>query len=110
MPDRLVEPAALLKTHAIGGRASSRRVDALAASMATVGWVGPPVLTCEHAGRSYLLDGHHRRVAARRVGLAAVPCLVLDAAEVRARFGYTDLNQVALAHAEAGPDRLCPPS
>ena len=101
---RLIEPHWLLKTHALRGRASSRLVGLLHDSMSAHGWLGGPVVAVALGGDVYLLDGHHRRVAARRAGLL-VPVHLADITSL-ANFGYHSDQQVLAAHAEAGPDIL----
>jgi hypothetical protein len=93
-----------LRTHAISGRASTRTVVQLIDDMTENGWTGPPIVVLEHATGRYILDGHHRFLAARlakilvrysAVGIDDLP-----------KFGYESIEQVIQAHAEARPNRI----
>ena len=59
-------------------------VNELAAAMEEHGWDGPPILIAQGEGKKpYLLDGHHRFFAARKVGLSKVPAFSLDWGELQ---------------------------
>ena len=59
----------LISTHGISGRASTRTVADWMQKLNQNGWNNlPPVLVIEVGGKKYLLDGHHRLVAAKRLG------------------------------------------
>jgi hypothetical protein len=90
-----------LKTEAISGRASSRKVVEILASMKTDGWKGPPIQVFEHGGERYILNGHHRTYAAR---LARIP-VRYRVANLPA-FGYNSPMEVVTAHAESGHNRI----
>ena len=94
-----------LRTHAISGRSSSRRVRQIMESMKANGWAGPPVMAVEHEGDKYLLDGHHRTFAARMALIPVQYCL-LGVEELRQYFLYDSIDQVIRAHAEAGYNRI----
>ncbi|WP_155956592.1 ParB N-terminal domain-containing protein [Rhizobium sp. CF080] len=63
-----VDPSALSPSHSIGGRASSRNVDAISQSMRENGYKGKPIDVIEYNGRTIIVDGHHRAAAANRTG------------------------------------------
>jgi hypothetical protein len=93
-----------LRTHAIGGRRSSRKVRELFDSMEYVGWDGAPIAVVEHQGEKYILDGHHRCYAARRANISVRYRLIrLEDLKV---FGYDSIDQVLIAHAEVGSNKI----
>jgi ParB-like chromosome segregation protein Spo0J len=94
-----------LKTHAISGRPSSRKVMQLIKSMKQRGWVGPPVTAIEQKGSKYLVDGHHRVFAARKASIA-VQYRLISIEELKEDFQYDSIEQVILAHAEARNNRV----
>jgi ParB-like chromosome segregation protein Spo0J len=103
--DQFEAPASSFRrTHAIGGRRSSRNVQLLIDSMMRDGWVGPPISVVECGGDLYVLNGHHRTYAARIAGLS-VRYRAVDADEL-SDFGYRSVEQVVEAHVEAGPNRI----
>jgi hypothetical protein len=95
---------AFTRTHGLSGRASSRNVNEIADSMRANGWQGDPIKVLDHNGTKYILDGHHRVEAARRVGIE-VPYQTV-APENLSQFGYKSVEQVIQATSEAGPVRL----
>jgi hypothetical protein len=92
------------KTEALSGRASTRKVKALIASMTESGWNGPPIIAIEIRGKKYILNGHHRVHAARMVGIR-VPAHVIAERDLL-QYGYSSTDQVVAAHVEAGPNRI----
>ena len=72
-------------------------------SMRAEGWIGP-IVVLEHAGEKYILDGHHRCWAARHA-IIDVKHRTIDPGDVD-RFGYSTVQEVVIAHAEAGPNRI----
>jgi hypothetical protein len=97
-------PHELLKTHAIGGKTSSRVVKMLVRGLLRDGWQGAPIAVAVHGNDKYILDGHHRTFAARLAKLL-VPYRVVSEAELK-RFGYESIEQIIQAHAEAGVNRV----
>jgi len=95
---------AFTRTHGLSGRASSRNVNEIAGSMRASGWQGDPIKVLDHNGTKYILDGHHRVEAARRVGIE-IPYQTV-APENLGQFGYKSVEQVIQATSEAGPVRL----
>lgn len=83
-----LDPNAILPPHEPRERERHRK---LLASMKRGGWRGRPLLVVETSpGRFQALTGSHRIAAARDMGLASIPAIVMpeDAAEVvrRSRF------------------------
>jgi hypothetical protein len=68
------------------------------------GWQGKPIDVFEHNGSKYILDGHHRVEAARRVGID-VPYNSVPASNLGA-YGYKTADEVIQAATEAGPVKL----
>ncbi len=92
------------RTEALSGRAASRQVAELAESMQKEGWQGNPIKVVEHNGQRYVIDGHHRLAAARKVGVP-VPYETIGSAELTIR-GYQTIDDVVRASSEVGPNRL----
>jgi|GEM_PF-2336106 len=65
-----VNPSTLSPSHSIGGRSSSKNVDAISQSMRENGYKGKPIDVLEYNGRTIIVDGHHRAAAANRTGTA----------------------------------------
>jgi len=95
-----------LRTESIRGNASAKRVAALEKNLRQEGWRGAPISAFEYEGRLYILDGHHRVIAARRAGIGVPYRLVAE--DALAQFGYNSSNEVLIAYAEAPPHRLPP--
>jgi ParB-like chromosome segregation protein Spo0J len=74
------------------------------ASMTRKGWSGPPVIVVEYAGDKYVLDGHHRIYAARKAGIS-VQYRCVNAEQLK-DFGFDSVEQVVIAHAEGGYNRI----
>jgi hypothetical protein len=72
--------------------------------MRSDGWSGPPVSVLEIAGELYVLDGHHRVVAARHARIDVHYRLILI--DELAGYGYSSKEEVVKAYAEAGVNRL----
>ncbi|HEX4793255.1 MAG TPA: ParB N-terminal domain-containing protein [Humisphaera sp.] len=89
------------KTESIAGRRDARIVQTIYNSMIEVGWKGPPIAVVEHAGEKYILNGHHRTYAARKAGIN-VPYRIAELSE----FGYNSIEEVLIAHAESGVNRI----
>jgi ParB-like chromosome segregation protein Spo0J len=92
------------KTESIAGKRDSRIVQTIYDSIVEVGWKGPPIAVIEYAGEKYILDGHHRTYAARKAGIA-VHYRVAELSELSA-FGYNLIEEVLIAHAESGVNRI----
>jgi hypothetical protein len=92
------------RTHGLSGKADARIVDDLTASMKNQGWKGDPIAVLEHGGSKYILDGHHRWVAAQRAGVE-IPYRSVAEAELSA-FGYRSVDEVIWAASAAGPIKL----
>src|SRR5205085_27684 len=92
--------SSFIRTHSLSGGASSRQIDDVAAVMRKNGWTFEPVLVVEHNGQRYVIDGHHRLEAARRIGIE-VPCKIATPEEM-ARFRYKTIDDVIHAACEAG--------
>ena len=92
------------RTESLKGGASSRKVDDLIEKMRRDGWKGDPIKIVEHNGQKYIIDGHHRVEAARRVGIE-VQYEIASPSDL-ARSGYQTLDDVLHAASEAGPNRL----
>ena len=93
-----------LKTHSISGRTSSRLVKLLIQSLCEDGWIGAAIAVVRIGSEMYILDGHHRTVAARHAKID-VSYRLVEIDELSS-FGYSSLEQVVHAHAEAGVNRL----
>ena len=68
------------------------------------GWRGDSIKVLQHNGERFILDGHHRVAAARRVGLD-VPYQSVTTDKL-ADFGYGSIEAVLRSATEAGPIRL----
>jgi hypothetical protein len=90
-----------LRTEAISGRSSTRRVATIAASMLTDGWMGPPIDVVVIGTDKYIVNGHHRAHAARLTDTPVQYRIVQPTS-----FGYASPDEVITAHAEAGPNRI----
>lgn len=73
--------------------------------MRTNGWQGDPITVIESGGEFYILDGHHRIAAARRVGGFEIPYRTITEADLP-RFGYRIILEVIEASGNAPPNRL----
>lgn len=101
----LTGPAsAFERTHGLSGNASTRNVQGLMDDMRVNGWQGKPIDVFEHNGSKYILDGHHRVEAARRVGID-VPYNSVPASNLGAH-GYNTADDVIRAATEAGPVKV----
>jgi ParB-like chromosome segregation protein Spo0J len=93
-----------LKTEALVGRASVRKIDMLVASMASKGWIGDPIFVVEINFEKYVIDGHHRVFAARILKLPVRYSVISN--EILISYAYSSTDSVVNAHAEAGPNRI----
>jgi hypothetical protein len=98
------KPWDFIRTHDVSGASSRRKVAAIAQSMRTSGWKGSPIAVLEHNGQKYILDGHHRTLAARQ-SETVVAYRAVSPRELP-HFGYHSIDEVLQAAAEAGPVRL----
>jgi ParB-like chromosome segregation protein Spo0J len=64
------------------------------------GWQGDAISVFEHNGSKYILDGHHRVVAARAAGIE-VPYNSIPASRLL-EFNYKSVDDVILSAVEAG--------
>ncbi|MGV9691729.1 polymorphic toxin-type HINT domain-containing protein [Streptomyces sp. NPDC003444] len=97
-----VSPHSVERTEQLGGAADRKRVDEIAASMSSDGWVGEPIEVFEHLNRRYVINGHHRVAAAKKAGIdVKYRSLTLD--EVKA-YGYKSADEVVWASIEVGGD------
>jgi RHS repeat-associated protein len=96
--------SAFERTHGLSGNASTRNVQGLMDDMRVNGWQGKPIDVFEHNGSKYILDGHHRVEAARRVGID-VPYNSVPASNLGAH-GYNTADDVIRAATEAGPVKV----
>ena len=81
LPRGIAKPQELSRTHPLDTPASSRLVTEIADDMRANGWNGDPVQVVELQGERYIVDGHHRVAAAKRVGID-VPYEVVDPSTV----------------------------
>jgi len=102
-----VSPHDLHRTHSISGRTSSRNVNRIAESLMEEGWIGDPIDVIEHEGKMYIVDGHHRLAAAKRVGVDVPVRLINDIASHQS--SYKTVVEVIESAIQTGPDRLRPP-
>ena len=93
-----------LRTESLSGNRASRKVAEYAESMRAGGWRGEPIKIIEHNGQRYVIDGHHRLAAARKVGIA-VQYETIGPAEL-ARRGYQSIDDVVRASSEVRPNKL----
>jgi RHS repeat-associated protein len=91
----------LMFTEMPRGRPAATRIAAYTKSMQEHGWQGAPIDAVEYRGEYFILNGHHRALAASRAGLTSVPVRVVPESELGA-FGYKDMNEVLWAAAESG--------
>lgn len=76
----------------------------MAKNMRARGWKGSPIAVLEHNGQKYILDGHHRTMAARKAEIA-VEYRAVNPRELP-HFGYHSIDEVLQAAAEAGSVKL----
>ena len=76
--DGYANPRELARTHEIGGNRSSKNVREIMDSLRDEGWKGDPISVVEHDGQKYVVDGHHRLAAAKRVGFDQIPYKKVD--------------------------------
>ncbi len=95
---------AFSRTHGLSGNADSRIVQSIMDDMRINGWNGDPIKVLETGGQRYVLDGHHRLEAARRVGIdvqyESIPETSLGA------FGYKSVDEVIGAGSEINKVKL----
>lgn len=101
-----VDASTLVRSHAIGGRSSTARVDDIAASMRQNGYVGDPIKVIESDGRMIIVDGHHRTVAASRTGTPVTVQVVGPESFPMGSGGWQSIDEVIQASQTAGPNRL----
>jgi ParB/RepB/Spo0J family partition protein len=97
----VVIPLAQLHPHPDNPRLVIRQdvVDAIAASVAVDGFASRYALTVRPHGDGYqILAGHHRKLAAEKAGLEAVPCWVVDFDDERADEELVSSNQHGELH------------
>jgi len=102
---RSAGPSAFTRTEALSGRASSRNVNEIAASMRTNGWQGDPIKVVELQGQRIVVDGHHRLAAAQRAGID-VRYEVVDPSTVIGPGMWTSLDDILRDTYNVGPNRL----
>ncbi len=92
------------KTEAIWGNASNRRVIELIADMKARGWAGPPIEAVEIDSVKYIINGHHRVFAAKKVNVA-VQYRIISFEELMS-YQYASFEEVIIASAQAGFNRI----
>ena len=102
---RTAAPSTFTRAEALSGRASSRKVDEIAASMRANGWQGAPIDVVELQGQRIVVDGHHRLAAARRAGID-VQYRVVDPSTVVGPGRYTSIDDILQSSYSVGRDRL----
>ena len=95
---------AFSRTHGLAGKADSRIVQGIMDDMRCNGWNGDPIKVLEHCGERFILDGHHRVEAARRLGIE-VPFESVPPTNL-CQYGYESVDQVVTSSCEAGPVKL----
>ncbi|WP_176240354.1 RHS repeat-associated core domain-containing protein, partial [Pseudomonas sp. R35(2017)] len=100
-----VEAKTLIRTHAIVGKGSTKRVEKLRQDMRTVGYDNEfPIDVAEHNGNLYILDGHHRAAAARQTSTNVTINLVTNIKEHKGILNT--IEEVLESAANTGHDRL----
>ncbi|HZF42707.1 MAG TPA: ParB/RepB/Spo0J family partition protein, partial [Sphingomonadaceae bacterium] len=101
-----VDATSLVRSHSIGGRSSTARVDRIATSMRSNGYVGDPIQVIQSDGRMIIVDGHHRTVAASRTGTPVNIQVVGSESFPMGSGGWQSIDEVIQASQTAGPNRL----
>lgn len=76
------KPWELVRTEALSGRASARKVNEIADSMRANGWQGDPIKVVEVNGQRIVVDGHHRLAAARQAGIDVLRVITTSLAAI----------------------------
>jgi YD repeat-containing protein len=99
-----VDASTLNRTHSISGKPSTTRVDGIAANMREVGYRGPAIDVIEDQGQYYIIDGHHRALAAQ---MTRTPVNVRPVRDLMNHpSNYNSLSDVLRSADTVGPDRL----
>jgi hypothetical protein len=93
------------RTETLSGRASSRNVSNIQASMEEGGWQGKPIKVVEHEGEMYVADGNHRVAAASRAGID-VRYQVVSPESVSGPGTWQGIQDIVEAAWNWRPDRL----
>ncbi len=101
-----IDASTLVRSHPIGGRSSTARVDDIAASMRSNGYVGDSIKVIQSDGRMIIVDGHHRAVAASRTGTPVNVQVVGPESFPMGSGGWQSIDQAIQASQTAGPNRL----
>ncbi|SDH67851.1 LamG-like jellyroll fold domain-containing protein [Pseudonocardia oroxyli] len=106
--DGVVYPYALKRTESLQGNASRKFIEGLVEKLRR-GETLAPVELVEITGELYVIDGHHRVVAAKKAGVD-VPYRIIsvDDEAVRARYPGGG-EEIVQTWAEVGPDRISNP-
>ena len=107
--DTGVDASTLAPSHAISGRASSRRVNGIADSMRSQGYVGDAIQVIEHKGKTIIVDGHHRAAAAIRTRTPVDVEVVGPDRFPMGSGGWRSIDEVIQSSAGVGPNRLRQP-
>ncbi|SEN53054.1 RHS repeat-associated core domain-containing protein, partial [Pseudomonas sp. ok272] len=100
-----VDPSTLKRTHAISGKSSTKNVENIAADMQKNGFdVKSPIDVVESGGGFYILDGHHRTLAARQA-LSRVSIRVIVDIKVH-KGSLNTVDEVLESASNVGLDRL----
>ena len=105
--DKFVDPHSLERTHSLSGKGSSKRVDNISQSMRDNGYIGDGIDVVEHQGKRYVIDGHHRLVAAKRTGTNVKINIVKDIPNHHSDFN--SVQDVVQSAEFVGLDNLRPP-
>jgi hypothetical protein len=104
-----VDASSLSRSHSLAGKASSKDVDRIAASMRNDGYLGAPIDVIEYEGRMIIVDGHHRTAAAMRTGTPVnVQVLPYEAIPGHPT-SWSTADEIIRASQTVGPNRLIPP-
>jgi RHS repeat-associated protein len=100
-----VDPNFLNRTHAISGKASTKKVETISKDMRNSGYDDSfPIEVVEQNGNMYILDGHHRASAARQTGTKVTLRIIEDVA--RHKGTLNSIDEVVESAKNVGFDRL----
>ncbi|XFA67183.1 RHS repeat-associated core domain-containing protein (plasmid) [Tistrella mobilis] len=101
-----VDANTLIRAHPIGGGSSTKKVEEIAESMRSDGYVGDPIKVVESNGNMIVADGHHRTAAASRTGTPVDVQIVGPESFPMGSGGWQSVDEVIQASQSAGPNRL----
>ncbi|MFZ2315432.1 MAG: ParB N-terminal domain-containing protein [Gammaproteobacteria bacterium] len=95
----------LVRTEALSGRSSSKRVAEIASDMRASGYNGPPIdVVVDEHGSMYIIDGHHRAAAAKATNTPVKINVVTDIANHHTN--YKAIEEIIHDSLFVGRDKL----